>query len=89
MSRICWLNAGKSSTTLAQHYPNTGSAVYLAAAPLQTRAIHPILLQCWPNVFDAEPSLKQHLVILPCLVGLGISMRMTHSSPVARKAIPR
>ena len=28
----CWFNSDKLSTTLAQHYSNTGSAVYLAAA---------------------------------------------------------
>ena len=28
-----WIRACKLSTTLAQHYSNTGSAVYLAAAP--------------------------------------------------------
>ena len=49
----CWLYVDKSSTTLAKHYSNTGSALYLAAAPQQTRAIHPILFQCSPNVFDA------------------------------------
>ena len=42
---------------LAQDYSNTGSAVYSAVAPQQTRAIHQIPFQCWPNVFDADPAL--------------------------------
>ena len=28
--------------------------------------IHPILCQCWPNVLDAGPPLKHHLLIIPC-----------------------
>ena len=66
----CWFNADKLSTTLAQHYSNTGFAINLAAAPQQTRAIYQILFQCWPNVFEAGPTLKQHWVIVPCLLGL-------------------
>ena len=32
--------------------------------------IHPLLFQCsWPTVFDAGPTLKQHLVNAQCLVG--------------------
>ena len=43
-----WFNAVKLSTTLAQHYSNTGYAVvYLETAPQQKRAIHPILFQHW------------------------------------------
>ena len=80
----CWFNTDKLSTTLAQHYSNIGSAVYLAAAPQQTRAIHPILFQCWPNFFDVEIlTLKQHWVIVLCLLRLLFGWR---SSPhVARK----
>ena len=29
-----------------------------------------ILFQCWPTVFDAGPTLKQHCVNAPCLLGL-------------------
>ena len=60
----CWFNAGQSSTTLAQHQSITGSVVYFA----QTRGIQPMLFQCWPTVFDAGPSLKQHWVIAPCFL---------------------
>ena len=35
----------------------------------QTRGIHPMLFQCWPTVFDAGPTLKQHWVNAPCLLG--------------------
>ena len=59
-------------TNCLRRWPNTtltvGHAVYVAAAPKQTRAIHPILFQCWPNVFDAGPKLKQYRVIVPCLL---------------------
>ena len=48
----CWFNADKLSTTLAQHYSNTGSAVYLAATPQQTRAIYPILFQILYKLAD-------------------------------------
>ena len=72
------------SMTLAQHYSNTGSAVYLAAAPQQTRAIYPIILQCWPNVFAVGPTLKQHWVIVPCLLPPLCWWRF--APPIARKA---
>ena len=35
----------------------------------QIRDIHPMLFQCWPTVFDAGPTLKQHWVNAPCLTG--------------------
>ena len=28
-----------------------------------------MLFQCWPNVFDAGPTLKQHWLKHPCLLG--------------------
>ena len=28
-----------------------------------------MLFQCWPNVFDAGPTLKQHLANASCLLG--------------------
>ena len=50
----CWFYAEKLFTTLAQRYTNTGSAVYLASSPKQTRAIHrKLLLRRWPNI-DTE-----------------------------------
>ena len=56
----CGYNGGQSSTRLAQSI--TGSAVCFA----QARGIHPMLFKCWPIVFDAGPSLKQHWVYVPC-----------------------
>ena len=56
----CWFNADKVFRMLARHYTNTGSAVYLAAAPQHIRVIYPILFQCLFNVFDAGATLKQH-----------------------------
>ena len=35
----------------------------------QTRGIHPMLLQCWASVEDGGPTLKQHWVNAPCLLG--------------------
>ena len=54
----CWFNADKSSTTLAQHYSNTGSAVYLAAAPQRKRFIHPMLAQRFRRCSDIETALS-------------------------------
>ena len=83
----CWFNANKLSMPLAQHYSNTGSAVYLAAAP-QANTCHlpntvSMLAQYlwrWPNI---ETTLDD------CPVFAWNTMRVTHFSPppVARKAI--
>ena len=43
--------------------------VCLAVPSQQTRDIHPMLFQCWPIVFDAGPTLKQHWVNAPCYLG--------------------
>ena len=78
----CWFNADNSSATLAQHYSNTGSVVYLAATPQQKRAIHLMLaqcLRCWPNI-------EQHWVIVTCLLGLHITMRVTFSTSRRQKS---
>ena len=55
-------NAGPALQPIAGS--NTGSVVYFA----QTRGIQPVLFQCWPTVFDAGPSLKQHWVIVSCFL---------------------
>ena len=39
-------------------------------ATQHTRGIHPMLFQCWPTVFDAGPTLKQHWVNASCLLGI-------------------
>ena len=52
----CCFNADKSSTTLAQHYSNTGSGVYLAAKPQPKPVIYPMLAQGllrWPDISTA------------------------------------
>ena len=41
----------------------------LPATTHHTRDIHPMLFQCCPTVFDAGPTLKQHWVKAPCLLG--------------------
>ena len=35
----------------------------------QRRGIYPMLFQCWPTVFDAGPTLKQHWVSATSLLG--------------------
>ena len=35
----------------------------------QTRGIHPMVFQSWHTVCDAGPTLKQHWVNAPCLLG--------------------
>ena len=39
------------------------------AATKETRGIHPMLFQCWASVEDGGPTLKQHWVNAPCLLG--------------------
>ena len=45
-------------------------ALPATAISQQTRDIHPMLFQCWPSVEDDGPTLKQHWVNAPCLLGL-------------------
>ena len=40
----------------------------------QTRGIHPMLFQCWTNVEDGGPTLKQHWVNSPCFQGVGVGV---------------
>ena len=35
----------------------------------QTRDLHPMLVQCWPTVYDVGPTLKQHWMSVSCLLG--------------------
>ena len=35
----------------------------------QTRDIDPMLCQCWASVVDGGPTLAQHWVDVPCLLG--------------------
>ena len=46
------------------------SVLLLDQSPLPANTgIHSMLFQCWPIVFDAGPTLKQHWVKAPCLLG--------------------
>ena len=36
----------------------------------QTRDVDPMLFQCWASVEDDGPTLKQHWVKVPCLLGM-------------------
>ena len=52
----------------------------------QTRGIHTMLFQCWSTVFDAGPTLKQHWVNVPRLLGavMGVAVdgvRLPHLLP--------
>ena len=42
----------------------------------QTRDIHPMMFQCCATVFDAGPTLKQHWVNAPCLLGIVMGIVM-------------
>ena len=55
-------------------YSNIGSAVYLAAAPHQKRAIHPILLV---QRIPRWPAIETALGDCPVFGGLRITMRVT------------
>ena len=75
----CWFNDDKLSTTLAQHYSNTGSAVYLRQHPKLTRVIYLILSQCWANVFNVDPTQGD------CSWFVWTVMRVTHFSSRRQK----
>ena len=52
--------AGSMPINRLRSWPNTGSVVYFATAPRQTRGIHPMLFQCrhhrlrrWPDIETA------------------------------------
>ena len=47
----------------------------------QTRGIHPMPFQCWPIVFDACPTLKQHWVNAPCLLGYRLMSSEIETAP--------
>ena len=56
----------------------------------QTRGIHTMLFQCWPTVFDAGRTLKQHWTYAPCLMGyINGSPRLTFSSKLLHYATSR
>ena len=46
----------------------------------QTRDIHLMLFQCWHTVFDSGPTLKQHWVNVPCLLGSDLYTTLNPSS---------
>ena len=72
-----WRWQGRSSTHKIK--------VYAAVYTQQTRGIHPMLFQCWANVFDAGPTLKQHWVNASCLLGNGICRsRIHHAGEINR-----
>ena len=70
----CRFNAGQSSTTLTEHYSNACSAVYFAVAPQPT-----------PSTFDANPIVKSHRLIVPCLLRLRHCYAGDTFSPCRRK----
>ena len=79
----CWMVDGQSRRRWTSVKPALGWRVVFAGhcvvdqlaadtdhlAIQQTRGIHTMLFQCWPTVFDAGPTLKQHWVNDPRLLG--------------------
>ena len=59
-------NVGTPSSTLVQHWNSIGR---MRRVCKHKRGIHPELFQCWHTVFEAGPTLKQHWVNSPCLLG--------------------
>ena len=35
----------------------------------QTQDVYSMLVQCWPDIYDVDPTLKQHWVNISCLLG--------------------
>ena len=75
----CWADVGPALQTLGQHQPSIGlslglagtalsqAVTYSAEGPQQRRDIDHVLVQCWPIVSDAGPTLKKGNVT--CLLG--------------------
>ena len=57
-------NVGPPSTTVVQHQNSIAWA-----CSQQTRDINPVVAQCWCNVYDTDPALCQHWVIVWSLPG--------------------
>ena len=53
------------------------SAIMIMINKEQSRDLHPMLFQCYLTVFGAGPTLKQHWVNSPYLLGCG-SVGMIH-----------
>ena len=45
------------------------SGIFLSADTQQTRDVDRMLFQCWADVVDGGPTLKQHWVNVSCLLG--------------------
>ena len=75
----CWDDIGPAAQALGQHQPSIGSmsrvcrdGLYQAGeGPQQRRDIEQLLVECWPIVNDAVPTLKQHKGNVTCLRGGG------------------
>ena len=54
-------------------YPQPGYILNLnTPAPVSTREVHPMLLECWPSVADDGPAFQQHCVNVSCWLGAGL-----------------
>ena len=56
---------------MAEHSDRHYCSVYMNGTlrPQHTQDIDHVLVQCWPNVFDAGPTLNEHMDNVPCLLG--------------------
>ena len=69
------------------HWTNIGSASSAACPTLSrlsqwTRYIETMLFYCWPYVFDADATLKQHCFNVSCLPGFCLSPPPPHTHTV-------
>ena len=77
----CWFTVGPLSSTSAQQWTKTGSTsrvwrgciyqlfyIWWFGESQKTRDVAPMLFQCWVNISDAVPALRQHLANVSCLL---------------------
>ena len=43
--------------------------IFQYGTPHRTRHVDPMLAYCWQSVYDAGPTLRQHWINVPCLLG--------------------
>ena len=69
-----------ASETASVVYYFVATIFYVACTHLVTdttgrlQDVYPFLIQCWPTVFDAGPTLNQHRVNLSCVLGYHITL---------------
>ena len=52
----------------------------------QTRGIHPMPFQCWSTAIEADTTLKQHWVNVPCVLGIKVPFHIMNSFNVSTES---